>query len=325
MWYVEFLEGELTGVSLDLSEPLYLCGKVADTTKRELLIPSVLGPTDYLEIKVNEGKPFFDDTICKENYIYTKKGVTCFFYRQSNREPKLNRYKVNTYLPILVLVILINLALSVSGGYLSYIYNNTKLRESLHSLSSAYIKDGTIFKIGGTKEDIPWHLREYVKQMKDVNATYLTQLSYKVVSKETGQEVASKSNSLENYDQIIVDLNEREINIMMALGSKGIRFAKNEEYWLVENVGEARQILLENKISPMPKLQAFDTNGVLILTRSEFPFDVFYSSSLGGYVYNTHSRFWEGSNIPELGTIESITKSAVIIRGNEGQVKMYKL
>ncbi|NUW68059.1 hypothetical protein [Vibrio coralliilyticus] len=326
---IEFLEGSLQGVVLPLGKTLNITGgeKRKDIQEEEYLVaPEILKNDEELSIKNEESRVIVillngKKKLLKENIVYSFSGIVFFVYVQGNRNPKSCLYWLRKNITKVFSLATINMVLLFSVYYIIDTYNNSRFNELIQSLNGSYIEDGRVkLPISVNENALPDEWKKISDKLPYIRNIILSpKLGIKIISKENQSLLSYTMADQKNYTLIKVDTKFIENKVMKVFGAAGLRFRSEDGYWYVDDPNRAEKELKKNDLdNVVSQLRSFVNNNGII-SKEEFPYSVFYSSHSSSYIYNQSVRYWEGGEVPGLGTIISVSKNKVtfLYKGNE--------
>lgn len=321
MWLIEIYEGPFNGITLPINDDLVISGSGNRADDSVLALPEALPGNVTLSFSLEDDNVYLsapknkEDLCLKENELYTFHGFSFFVYREGNRKPYFRRHKLKRNRWVILLSCILSVAAVSVTGYFWYTYTLEKSGQYLDGIPKGYLKDGKLYVYDQAIADAaPLHLADKVKVVKpDDRYLILNHLVVEPLSKDTGKRLPISIVSGPDRDKIYIQTFEDDNLIMQALGSRGIQFSTDGANFLVGNYNLAIAALksanLENAVN---RIQQGEIENYY-LTNAEFPYSIFYSQKTGGYIFDSSTRYWVGSRVPNLGVIKSISSNKVVI------------
>ncbi|ARR51744.1 hypothetical protein ETN89_20960 (plasmid) [Photobacterium damselae subsp. damselae] len=318
MWLIEFFSGCVKDVTLPIENKIVLAG-VSDSQDDNIIpLAEFLTPDERIELE-EQGNRVQALGLAKktlflvENKIYRYRGLTFCVYRQGERNPALKLFRLKQFQPLLLLSVFIHLLLAVGG----YLFNTERVNEQfgtyLKAIGSGYIKDGQLYASQHLNvEQLPKYWENFIHKMTSNNYLHASQFNLELISDYSGKPLQGEIISLVDRDQIRVETFELDNRVMSALGRHGISFYQQDEYWFVSDPVRAKQVLIDAGISQIVSKLKSRADGADLITDTEFPYSIFYTSHAGRYLYDESGRYWEGSYVPKLGVIQEISEDRVV-------------
>ncbi|AUI86421.1 hypothetical protein BS333_08485 [Vibrio azureus] len=325
MWLIEFVDGHLHGVSIPLQNTFCLTGNKEVTKENQLSVPEYLPSNAGLDFAVENQVCIVKGLLRGDkpkklvaNRIYTFKGLRFFLFQEGNRSPRLRRLRSIQYAPILALSLLLNIGLVYGGFTFLQSQQQASLGGYLKQLNTGFIKDGKLHIFDKSiLQQLPDYWRDNLQLIESDQYLRTTQFDIDLVSSYSGKHIKGKLVAQEDRDKIYIDTYEEDNQIMRLFGERGLMFSQQNGYWFVSDYAEAAQTLNRAGLGSLVKqLRSNDTRSENIPT-SEFPYSIFYSTTSGRYIYDQQGRYWEGSTVPHLGVIQSISRDKVIFKDNQ--------
>ncbi|MBM4903416.1 hypothetical protein HYO34_12025 [Vibrio parahaemolyticus] len=322
MWLIEFITGHLNGVTIPLERSLCLTGATESDQQDVLALPEYWSKDTSLTLEV-EGEQLYAQGFHRKgkrkelvaNRVYQHQGLVFFLYPQGQRAPRLRRYRLKQYQPLIVMALVLN-AFLTSGGIMWWQSHQTALiAKYWKQIESGYIKGDHLYVFDPAALD---GLPEYLSANMTViePSTYLptSQLSVEVVSSETGQPLSSSITTKKGRDQIRVHTGEVDNQVMSLLGKSGVSFVKEGQTWYVSDPELAARVLKAHGLDSITKHLTTRNDSHERIDSNSFPYAIFFSTQSVRYIYDASNRYWEGSLVPELGVIQAITREKVIFK-----------
>lgn len=319
MWLMEFLDGENRGLILPIETEIYLKNDPESIDNNTLVL------SDYSKVKINLEIKNINDAIyliglkkkerikLKENKIYNIGSVRFFIYKEGRRNPKINLFYINRYASIAILFIFINITLLFVIFYFLQGAKNKYTLNYFESLDSAYIKNGKLYVFDELiYNNSPADLKNNVIMINN-NYNKVENLSIDVITKNNNK---LKYTVIDNddYSKIVIDYPEKEMEIMKCFGEMGVAFKHINKTWIVNDIVIAKNAL--KKAGYPNEILKLDVGDGKYIDKDNFPFAIFFSNQGESYIYDTQNRYWEGTVVPNLGVLESITNERIIFRKN---------
>lgn len=321
MWLIEFAEGHLTGVAMPIESIAFFVGSEDVKETNEIPLPEYLPPKARWEIDVRgpkakltgvkrSGKP----KILIPNKIYRIKGLSFFIYQDGLRNPIVWKFRFKQYTPLLIFTIFIHLGIAVSALLLATKAEESKIYKTMSMINDGYIKGGELYITDANKlKSIPVNLRKITKIYSKGIYQQVSQLNVEVISKYYRNPIKVDIIKKSDRDVLVVDTHEKELKIMFLFGKEGIGFIKEGKYWLVSKKDKAIELFDENGLDgEVDNLKSLTNEDLDVINPDDFPYSIFYSTNSGRYLYDQNNRYWVGSEVPEFGVIESITRDEVV-------------
>ncbi|KAA1195499.1 hypothetical protein [Photorhabdus heterorhabditis] len=328
MWLIEFTEGYLNGLTLPIEPRLLLTGEQEVTDNNTLSVPEYLSGNVNLVIKLEEKGLYLNGwkkrTIkLKENVIYSISGLRFFVFSQGNRNPKLKRFYFMRYGTLGLMTFLLSLFVLIVVLFLIQHQQEKNIGEYFNKVGSGYIKDGKLYVFDQKiKQQLPDGWQNQTKVIQSDNYPAAAHLNVGVVSNSSGKPLSYQLIDKENYTQIRVDFPEKEMLIMQLFGEYGITFVRKDDVWLVNDLAKASQLLKSKGYNSELSQLKSNYDDSQIIDAQDFPYSVFFSTQGGGYIYDQQVRYWEGSNVPGFGVIDSISEEKIIFK-KDNKSKIY--
>ncbi|PNQ54597.1 hypothetical protein C1141_15025, partial [Vibrio agarivorans] len=319
MWLIEFVDGHLHGISFPLQTTFCLIGNKEVTKENQLSVPEYLPSNTELDFAVENQVCVVKGLLRGDkpkklvaNRIYTFKGLHFFLFKEGNRSPQLRRLRLKQYAPMIVLSLLLNIGLAYGCFTFFQSQQQASFGEYLRQLDTAFIKNGKLHVFDKSiREQLPDYWQDNLQLVESDQYLRTTQFDIDLISSYTGEHIKGKLVPQEDRDQIYIDTYEADNQIMRLFGEHGLTFSQQNGYWFVSDYAEAAQTLNRAGLGLFVKqLRSNDTWSENIAT-SEFPYSIFYSTTSGRYIYDQQGRYWEGSTVPHLGVIQSISRDKV--------------
>ena len=320
MWLIEFVGGHLHGVRLPLESSLEITGNKESKNLEALIVPEIL-PTDMtLLFELNGAVPavkgFNKSHRLKRlsaNRVYCFEGLSFFLFKEGSRRPSLRRYRFREYRTLIVSSLLLNILLTGLVFFLFQMQQQSMVVGYLKQLGSGYLKEGKLYVFEEKSlVGLPNSWLSYINLVSKNDYLRASQLTLELVSASSGKPLVSKIIQREGRDQIRVEIDEIDNRVMTLFGQYGISFKKIDNDWFVSDQGIATQLLRESGLHQVLSHVRSREVEEEIIYEKDFPYSIFYSTTAGRYIYNSQVRYWEGSEVPMLGTIKSIKPSKII-------------
>ncbi|MYM60092.1 hypothetical protein GTG28_12735 [Vibrio sp. OCN044] len=330
MWLIEFVDGHLNGICLPFDDSFSLTGNKDAQAKDLLSVPEYFPSNTELNFEVKDKKVQVSGLSrgkkikqLKENRIYRFRGLGFFVYQEGSRRPNLRRYRFRQYKPLIAFSLVINIA-AAFALYLGFInYQHSQVAKYIDVIESGYIKDGELIVFDKSAvASLPEFLQKNIRLVESNDYFRTSRLDIDLVSEYSGKSIAGRLVSKADRDEIVINTYERDNHIMALFGDYGLSFSKQDDYWLVSDRAKASQILKSAGLSSVIAQLKSRRDETQIITSSEFPYSIFYSTKSGGYIYDQQGRYWEGSTVPRLGVIQSITRDKVVFKDGQ-QTRVY--
>ncbi|WP_341663594.1 hypothetical protein [Vibrio sp.] len=325
MWLIEFVDGHLNGVCLPLEQSFVLTGNKEARAENLLSVPEYFSSTTELKFEVKDKKIHVVGlsrgnkvTTVNANRIYKFKGLSFFVFQEGSRRPALRRHRFRQYKPLVAFTFVLNVA-TAAALYLGVInHQQSQVANYLDVIGSGYIKDGELFAFNqNAVTSLPEFLQRNITLVESNDYLRVSRLDIDLISTYTGKPLVGRLISKADRDEIVIDTREQDIQIMALFGDYGLGFSKQDDYWLVSDRTKASQILKSAGLSSVIAQLKSRKDETQIITSSEFPYSIFYSTKSGGYIYDQQERYWEGSTVPRLGVIQSITRDKVVFKDGQ--------
>ncbi|MDL5026232.1 hypothetical protein QR676_03245 [Vibrio sp. TMPB1044] len=330
MWLIEFVDGHLHGVSLPLQTTFSLMGNKEVRRDNQLSVPEYLPSDTELVFKIEDQAWFVKgfrrgDKLKKlvANRVYSFKGLSFFLYQEGERSPKLRRFGFRQYQPVVAFTLLLNVALAATALAFFYNQQQTLIAGYLNMLGSGFIKDGKLNVFDeAALQALPDYWQDNLRLVESNQYLRLTQLDIELVSSLTGKSLESQLVSKASRDEVQVNTYEEENQIMLLFGEYGLTFSKVGDNWFVSDRVKAEQLLKSAGLGSLTANLKTKLDQTEVISSREFPYSIFYSTTSGGYIYDQKGRYWEGSTVPSLGVIQSITRDKVVFK-NTHKTRVY--
>ncbi|MFY2506826.1 hypothetical protein ACN3E9_00520 [Vibrio pectenicida] len=330
MWLIEFVDGHLNAICLPFEQKFTLTGNKDARVQDLLSVPEYFTSGTELSFEVKDKKVQVTGFLrgnkikrLKANRIYRFKGLSFFVFQEGARQPALRRYRFRQYRLLAAFTFLLNIVFTLAL-YLGFInHQQSQVATYLDLIGSGYIKDGqlTVFDQNAVNR-LPEFLRQNINLVESNEYLRTSRLDIELVSEYSHQPITGRLVSKADRDEIVIDTYERDNQIMALFGGNGLSFTKQDEHWLVSDRAKASQILKSAGLSSVVAQLKSRKDETSIITSSEFPYSIFYSTKSGGYIYDQQGRYWEGSTVPRLGVIQSITRDKVVFKDGQ-QTRVY--
>ncbi len=325
MWLAEFVEGPLKGVVFPLESTLVFSGNENCEDVKVVPIPEYLKSDESFELTLEHGKPLFRKSTHAtktltliQNKIFQYKGISLFVYRKGERNPKLRRYYFKRYRTLLVMTLLVHMIFAIVGYGINDFHQEIEFRERISSIGSGYISEGVLYVTGKeVLQNLPSSWRSLIRPLKNDKYEQVSQFNVAVVSDYSGKPLDSKIIHKDGYDEIRVDIEEDDNRFMALLGRHGISFYRDGTNWYVSDPRKVSELLKDAGMSQMLNSVKSRADNAIIIPNEQFPYSIFYSSHSGRYLFDDNKRYWEGSEVPKLGVIKSITQDKVVFFDGE--------
>ncbi|EJL6463827.1 hypothetical protein NMR75_003749 [Vibrio cholerae] len=322
MWLIEFVGGHLQGVTLPLDSSLEITGNKESQHPDALIIPESLPADMRLLIELKGSVPiikgFNKSHKVKRliaNRVYRFKGLSFFLYKEGARKPCLKRYRFREYRPLIVSSLLLNIIITALVFLLFQMQQQAAIVGYLQQLGSGYLKDGKFYVFEEQSlVGLPNSWLENINIVSSDNYLQASQLTLELVSAYSGQPLVGKLVQREGRDQIRVETNEIDHQVMALFGQYGLEFKKQGDDWFVSNRTSATRLLKEAGLNQVISRVKSREGEEEIIDDQAFPYSVFYSTTAGRYLYDALDRYWEGSEVPLLGVIESISPNKIVFK-----------
>lgn len=194
-------------------------------------------------------------------------------------------------------------------------HQTTLIADYWKQIDSGYIKGHRLYVYDETVlNGLPKYLSANMTVIKNEKYLRMSQLSAEIVSSDTGLPVDYSFTSKKGRDQIRVHTGEVDHQVMSLFGQSGVGFVKDGQSWRVSDTERATLVLKRHGLGDIAKrLKSFDDSHERI-EADAFPYAIFYSTQSVRYIYDTSSRYWEGSLVPNLGVVQAITREKVIFK-----------
>lgn len=334
MWLIEFVDGHLKGVTLPLDASLEITGNKQQPNLEALVVPEMLPNDVTLSIEVNGVVPIMKTggkmarvKRLIDNRVYRVKGLTFFVYKEGARRPRLKRFRLRQYSPLLGLSLLLNMVMT--GSVIMALQSQQQLLfvDHLEQLGAGYLKEGKLYIYDSNALDgLPEDWQENIHILPSNDYLRASQLSLEIVSSSSGKPLDVTLVHQQGRDQIRVKTNEQDLKVMKLFGQYGLEFEKHGEDWLVSNRAIAVQLLKEANLNQVIERLKASENDDEIIDDKSFPYFIFYSSKAGSYIYDANERYWQGSEVPNLGVIMSISPHKIVFKeGIKTRVYLIKM
>ncbi|WP_229616266.1 VPA1351 family putative T3SS effector [Vibrio parahaemolyticus] len=318
MWLLEFFSGCVKGVTLPIENKLVLVGR--EDAKEDNIIPlaEFLTPEERIELEEQSGKVQAVGLSKKkvtlvENKIYRYRGLTFCVYRQGKGNPSLKYFHLRQFQPLLIVTVAVHLLLAVGGFSLNDAIQKQQFGDYLQAIGNGYIKDGQLYTSKYSElSRLPEQWSNFIQSLNEENYLQATQFNLELVSAYSGKPLQGEITSLPNRDQIRVETFELDNQVMATLGKHAISFYKQGANWFVSDPARAKQVLTDAGLSQTVSSLKSRADGADLISDAEFPYSIFYTSHSGRYLYDELGRYWEGSEVPELGVIQEIREDRVV-------------
>ncbi|WP_284191378.1 hypothetical protein [Vibrio zhanjiangensis] len=330
MWLIEFVDGHLNGVCLPVEQNFVLTGNKEARAENLLSVPEYFSSTTELKFEVKDKKVHATGLLrgnkvktLNANRLYRFKGLSFFVFQEGNRRPALRRHRFRQYKVLVAFTFVLNVA-TAAALYLGVInHQQSQVAHYLDIIGSGYIKDGELFAFDqNVVASLPEFLQHNITLVESNEYLRVSRLDVDLVSEYTGKPLAGRLVSKADRDEIVVDTREQDIQIMALFGDYGLSFTKQGDYWLVSDRAKASQVLKSAGLSSVIAQLKSRKDETQVIASSEFPYSIFYSTKSGGYIYDQQGRYWEGSTVPRLGVIQSITRDKVVFKDGQ-QTRVY--
>ncbi|WP_404272977.1 hypothetical protein [Vibrio cholerae] len=322
MWLIEFVGGHLQGVTLPLDSSLEITGNKESLHPDALIVPESLPADMTLLIELNGAVPiikgFNKSHSVKRlisNRVYRFKGLSFFLYKEGARQPCLKRYRFREYRLLIVSSLLFNIIVTTLVFLLFQMQQQAAIVGYLQKLGSGYLKDGKLYVFEEQSlVGLPDSWLEHINVVSSGNYLQASQLTLELVSAYSGQPLVGKLVQREGRDQIRIETNEIDHQVMALFGQYGLEFRKQGDDWFVSNRTSATRLLNEAGLNQIISRVKSREGEEEIIDDQDFHYSVFYSTTSGRYLYDAHDRYWEGSKVPLLGIIESISPNKIVFK-----------
>lgn len=322
MWLIEFVGGHLQGVTLPLDSSLEITGNKESLLPDALIVPESLPADMTLSIELKGAVPIIKGFNKSHNVkrlianrVYRFKGLSFFLYKEGARQPCLKRYRFREYRFLIVSSLLFNIILTTLVFLLFQMQQQAAIVGYLQKLGSGYLKDGKLYVFEEQSlAGLPDSWLEHINVVSSDNYLQASQLTIELVSAYSGQPLVGKLVQREGRDQIRVETNEIDHQVMALFGQYGLEFRKQGDDWLVSNRTIATRLLNEAGLNQVISRVKSREGEEEIIDDQDFHYSVFYSTTSGRYLYDSHDRYWEGSEVPLLGIIESISPNKIVFK-----------
>lgn len=322
MWLFEIISGHLNGVTLPLEKSLCVTGSTESDQQDVLPVPEYLSKDKSFTFDFDGEQLYAQGFYRKDrrkrliaNRVYQYQGLTFFVYQQGQRAPRLRRYRFKQYQPLILISLVLNIILTTGGVMWWQAHQTTLIADYWKQIDSGYIKGHRLYVYDETVlNGLPKYLSANMTVIKNEKYLRMSQLSAEIVSSDTGLPVDYSFTSKKGRDQIRVHTGEVDNQVMSLFGQSGVSFVKDGQSWRVSDTERATLILKRHGLGDIAKLlKSFDDSHERI-EADAFPYAIFYSTQSVRYIYDTSSRYWEGSLVPNLGVIQAITREKVIFK-----------
>ncbi|HHL2502316.1 TPA: hypothetical protein ACQ301_004449 [Yersinia enterocolitica] len=327
MWLIEFTEGHLRGLTLPIESSISLTGASKATDDNTLSVAEYLSADMTLVVAVEDRGIYLNGWKTKpvklhENIIYSIYGLSFFVFTERNRNPKIKRFYLQRYALLGVIVFLFNISVLLCVLFFVQSYQESRIGEHFSKVGRGYMKDGKLYVFDQKiKSSLPSSWSHHTQVVSESSYSQIAHLNVEVFS-HSGKPLLHQITEKEDHSRISVDFPEKEMRIMRLLGKHGIAFTRKDNIWKVNDLAKAGELLKsEGYISELSLLESAQDESQVIDSKS-FPYSVFYSTQGGGYIYDERSSYWEGSNVPDLGVIDSISAERVVFK-KERKKKVY--
>ncbi|MBU2895884.1 hypothetical protein [Vibrio hepatarius] len=330
MWLIEFIDGHLNGICLPFEQKFSLTGNKDARAQDVLSVPEYFSSGTEINFEVKDKRVQVTGFLnrnkvkrLKENRIYRFKGLSFFVFQEGTRRPALRCYRFRQYRLLVAFTVLLNLAFSLAL-YLGFInHQQSQVAKYIDVIGAGYIKDGELTAFDKSAvSSLPEFLQQNITLVESNNYLRASRLDVELVSEYTGKPITGRLVSKSDRDEIVIDTYERDNQIMSLFGDYGLSFTKSGEHWLVSDRTKASQILKSAGLSSVIVQLKSRKDETQIIASSEFPYSIFYSTKSGGYIYDQQGRYWEGSTVPRLGVIQSISRDKVVFKDGQ-QIRVY--
>lgn len=334
MWLIEFVDGHLKGVTLPLDGTLEITGNKQQPNLEALVVPEMLPNDMTLSIELKGMVPILRGTCQRDkikrliaNHVYRVKGLNFFVYKEGARRPRLKRFRLRQYSPLLVGGLLLNMMMTWSVMMLLDSQQQTRFVDYLRQIGVGYLKEGKLYIYDSNALDgLPEDWQENIHILPSNDYLRASQLSLEIVSSSSGKPLDVTLVHQQGRDQIRVKTQEQDLKVMKLFGQYGLEFEKHGEDWLVSNRAIAAQLLTEANLKQVIERLKAPENEDEIIDEKSFPYFIFYSSKAGSYIYDANERYWQGSEVPNLGIIVSISPHKIVFKdGIKTRVYLIKL
>ncbi|ASU22417.1 hypothetical protein CCZ37_07350 [Vibrio qinghaiensis] len=322
MWLIEFVGGHLHGVTLPLDSSLEITGNKESKNLEALIVPESLPMDITLLLELNGAVPvlkgFNKSRQVKRlvaNRVYCFKGLSFFLFKEGSRRPSLRRYRFREYRALIISSLLLNILLTGFVFFLFQMQEKSVIVGYLQQLGSGYLKEGKLYVFDEKSlAGLPTSWLNHINLVSKDDYLQASQLTLELVSASSGKPLVGKLIQREGRDQIQVETNEIDNRVMALLGQYGLDFKKKGNDWFVSNHKIATQLLREAGLHQVLSHVKPREGEAEIIDEKAFPYSIFYSTTAGRYLYNSMDRYWEGSEVPLLGVIQSINPNKVVFK-----------
>ncbi|EKO3870279.1 hypothetical protein P0E20_004272 [Vibrio harveyi] len=322
MWLIEFITGHLNGVTIPLESSLYLTGSTESELENVLALPEYLSEDTSLTLEV-EGEQLYAQgffhkgkrKVLVANRVCQYKGLVFFAYPQGKRAPKLRRYRLKQYQLLVVISLVLNALLSIGGVLWWQSHQTALIAKYWKQIDSGYVKGDHLYVYDpAVLEKLPHYLSANMTVIAPSTYLSTSQLSVEVVSSETGQTLPSSITTKKGRDQIRVHTKVVDNQIMSLFGQSGVSFVKKGQAWEVSDFELASRVLKAHGLDRIAKHLKVRNDDYERIDSNSFPYGIFFSTHSAGYIYDAANRYWEGSLVPKLGVIQTITREKVVFK-----------
>ncbi|MBW5812550.1 MULTISPECIES: hypothetical protein [Yersinia] len=327
MWLIEFTEGHLSGLTLPIESTISLTGASKITGGNSLSVAEYLSADIALVITVEENGIYLNGWKAKpvklhDNVIYSIYGLSFFVFTEGERDPKLKRFYFQCYGISATIVFLFSIAILLCILFFVQNYQEQRIGEYFSKVEHGYIKDGKLYVFDQKiKSNLPSSWSRNTKVVSDSSYSQIAHLNVEVFS-HSGKPLLHQIIEKEDHSRISVDFPEKEMQIMRLFGEHGIAFTRKGDAWQVNDLAKAGQLLKSMRYTSELSLLESDQDESQVIDSQNFPYSVFHSTQGGGYIYDEKVSYWEGSNVPDLGVIDSISAERVVFK-KERKKKIY--
>lgn len=332
MWLIEFITGNLNGVTLPIECSLCLTGADETNTSDVLTLPEYWSKDTFLKLELDGDELYVQGFYRNEkrvrlvrNRVYQFNGLAFFVFIKGQRAPKLHRYRFKQYQFVLVFGLVLNTILTTAGIVWWQEHQGELIASYWKQIGSGYIKGDHLYVYDPKVVDsLPEYLTSNITVVKSAKYSRTSQLSVEVVSSDTGEPVSSSIIPEKGRDQIRVQTQELDNKVMSLLGKAGISFVKEGKIWHVSNIELAERVLKTHRLDSILKYLQPRNDSYELVNADDFPYAIFFSTRSGRYIYDANNRYWEGSLVPGLGVLKSITREKVIF-GDGRKTRIYHI
>lgn len=330
MWLIEFITGHLQGVTLPLDRPLCLTGATESEQPDVLAIPEYWPKETKLLLEPDGEKLYAQGLHYKgirkllvANHVYQHQGLAFFVYPQGLRAPRLRRYRLKQYYPLIVICLVLNTILTTGGIVWSQSHQTALIAKYWKQIDTGYIKGDRLYVFDPAVIDgLPQYLSENMTVIEQAEYLRTSQLLVEVVSSDTGLPVRSSITTKKGREQIRVKTGEVDNQVMALLGESGVSFVREGQNWRVSDTELASRVLKAHGLTDIVKRLTSRLDSHERIDTDAFPYAIFLSTQSVRYIYDASNRYWEGSLVPGLGVIQTITREKVVFKDGS-KIRVY--